>query len=114
MSRLTKRNKNGDVYFPKCFEEPCYGTGYTETCNECEYDTAIGEKLAVYEDTGLEPEEIKGLGKWINELRKELKEYKDLEQQGFKEFPSGIWEINEYGKDVTAWQPLPEPWKEKN
>lgn len=40
------------------------------------------DKLSKYEDTGLEPEEIKGLGKWIDELRKELREYKDLEEQG--------------------------------
>lgn len=33
------------------------------------------------------------------------------ECQGFKEFPEGVWEINECGVDVIAWQPLPEPWR---
>ncbi len=34
------------------------------------------------------------------------------ERQGYKEFLNGVWEINELDKEVIAWQPLPEPYKE--
>jgi len=34
------------------------------------------------------------------------------ECQGFKEFPEGVWEINEYGEDAIAWMPSPERFKE--
>lgn len=34
------------------------------------------------------------------------------ECQGFKEFPEGVWEVDELGETVIAWQPLPEPYKE--
>jgi hypothetical protein len=35
------------------------------------------------------------------------------ERQGFKEYPEGVWEINELEIDVLAWMPLPEIWKEE-
>ena len=59
MERLTKWNggqtRNAD--YPRCFKEPCYGSG----CNikACPFKTAVCERLAAYEDTGLTPEEIK-------------------------------------------------------
>lgn len=34
------------------------------------------------------------------------------ECQGYKEFPDGVWDVNQYGHEVIAWQPLPEPYKE--
>lgn len=55
MERMTKR-ENGHVYYPRCFEEPCGGMGcLTEDCG---FKVEICERLAAYEDTGLEPEEV--------------------------------------------------------
>ena len=34
------------------------------------------------------------------------------ECQGYKEFPDGVWEINECGIDVTHWMKMIEPPKE--
>jgi hypothetical protein len=55
MERMTKR-ENGHVYYPRCFEEPCGGMGcLTEDCG---FKVEICERLAAYEDTGLEPDEV--------------------------------------------------------
>ena len=56
MERLTKW-ENGHAYYPRCFENPCYGGGCVT--RDCPFETAICERLAAYEDTGLMPEEIK-------------------------------------------------------
>jgi hypothetical protein len=73
----------------------CYGCEEIGKCvNKCGFYKAL-EKLAAYEDTGFEPEEVKQLNasdvskeessiKYYNEMRKyrdELKYYKDLEKQ---------------------------------
>ena len=59
MERLTEWNgrQPRDAYYPRCFEEPCYGGGCK--INDCPFETAVCERLAAYEDTGLMPEEIK-------------------------------------------------------
>ncbi len=57
MERLTERGKKGFAYFPKCFEEPCNGGGCKK--DDCEFLAQVCDRLAAYEDTGLEPEEIK-------------------------------------------------------
>lgn len=54
MERLTKW-ENGHAYYPRCFEKPCYGGGCVT--RDCPFETAICERLAAYEDTGLMPEE---------------------------------------------------------
>lgn len=90
MNRLTKRI-NDKVYYTKGKYAP------TTLCSEMEtWDVReCMKKLAAYEDTGLEPEEVKQLNasdvskeessiKYYNEMRKyrdELKYYKDLEKQ---------------------------------
>ena len=56
MERLTQW-QDGHAYYPRCFEEPCYGGGCKD--RDCPFETAICERLAAYEDTGLTPEEIK-------------------------------------------------------
>lgn len=56
MERLTQW-QDGHAYYPRCFEEPCYGGGCKD--RDCPFETAICERLATYEDTGLTPEEIK-------------------------------------------------------
>lgn len=55
MERLTKRG-NGHAYYPRCFKEPCYGSGCK--IKDCPFETAVCERLAAYEDTGLTPEQV--------------------------------------------------------
>ena len=59
MERLTKWNESSHkhAYYPRCFEEPCYGGGCK--IKDCPFETAVCDRLAAYEDTGLTPEEIK-------------------------------------------------------
>ena len=57
MERLTEWNggQTRHAYYPRCFEEPCYGGGCK--INDCPFETAVCERLAAYEDTGLTPEQ---------------------------------------------------------
>lgn len=59
MERLTEWNggQTRHAYYPRCFKEPCYGSGCK--IKDCPFKTAVCERLAAYEDTGLTPEEIK-------------------------------------------------------
>lgn len=70
MERLTKR-ENGHVHYPQCFEAPCCGMGCK--IEDCPVKVEICERLAAYEDTGLEPESVEALklsmmGKAISEI----------------------------------------------
>ena len=58
MERLTEWNgrQPRDAYYPRCFEEPCYGGGCK--IKDCPFETAVCDRLAAYEDTGLEPEAV--------------------------------------------------------
>ena len=59
MERLTKWNESSykHAYYPRCFEDPCYGSGCK--IKDCPFEIAACERLAAYEDTGLTPEELK-------------------------------------------------------
>ena len=59
MERLTEWNggQTRHAYYPRCFKDPCYGDGCK--IKDCPFETAVCERLAAYEDTGLTPEEIK-------------------------------------------------------
>ena len=59
MERLTKWNggQTRHAYYPRCFKEPCYGSGCK--IKDCPFETAVCERLAAYEDIGLTLEEIK-------------------------------------------------------
>lgn len=46
--RLTQRNDRGLPYFPRCFREPCNGTGFAD--DDCPFITEVCQKLADYED----------------------------------------------------------------
>ena len=61
MERLTKW-ENGHAYYPRCFEKPCYGGGCVT--RDCPFETAICERLAAYEDTGMTPERVA----WMKEV----------------------------------------------
>lgn len=64
MERLTKRGDTGHAYYPRCFEEAC-----NRRCEDCLFDETICERLAAYEDTWLEPEEVTALQKDWSDLR---------------------------------------------
>ena len=73
MERLTEWNggQTRHAYYPRCFEEPCYGGGCK--IKDCPFETAVCERLAAYEDTGLYPESVEALklsmmGKAISEI----------------------------------------------
>ena len=78
MERLTKWNESSHehAYYPRCFKEPCYGRG----CNimDCPFETAVCERLAAYEDTGLMPEEVLPKDK-ADEIALKLMRLADLE-----------------------------------
>ena len=78
MERLTEWNgrQPRDAYYPRCFEEPCYGRG----CKimDCPFETAVCERLAAYEDTGLMPEEVLPKDK-ADEIALKLMRLADLE-----------------------------------
>ena len=78
MERLTEWNgrQPRDAYYPRCFEEPCYGGGCK--INDCPFETAVCERLAAYEDTGLMPEEVLPKDK-AEEIALKLMRLADLE-----------------------------------
>ena len=63
MERLTEWNgeQPSHAYYPRCFKAPCYGDGCK--INDCLFETAVCDRLAAYEDTGLTPEEVSALVK---------------------------------------------------
>ena len=58
MERLTEWNgeQTRNAYYPRCFEKPCYGSGCK--IKGCQFETSVCDRLAAYEDTGLEPEAV--------------------------------------------------------
>ena len=99
MNRLTKRAKNGLAYIDIPLNQSSV-LDTNENIVEC-YTGFIADRLAAYEDTGLEPEEIKSFI-WnktkeqiengyryyelirkdsIYKISEELQNYKDLEEQ---------------------------------
>ena len=50
MERLTKWNESSHkhAYYPRCFEEPCYGSWCK--IKDCPFETAVCERLAAFED----------------------------------------------------------------
>ena len=67
MSRLTVRDKKTrNAYFPKCFE------GCDGVCGKCDHETDFCERLAAYEDTGYEPEQISQFSEWYRQKCEEL------------------------------------------
>nr|DAU56531.1 MAG TPA: hypothetical protein [Caudoviricetes sp.] len=76
MERLTRRSDTGHAYYPRCFEEPCIGAGCK--IKDCLLDDIICDRLAAYEDTGLEPEEVLPKDK-ADEIALKLMRLVDLE-----------------------------------
>ena len=78
MERLTEWNggQTRHAYYPRCFKEPCYGRGCK--IKDCPFETAVCERLAAYEDTGLDPEEVLPKDK-ADEIALKLMRLADLE-----------------------------------
>lgn len=72
MDRLTARDEHGNAYYPKCFDEPCNSGGCTK--NMCDFAVEVCDKLAAYEDTGLDPEQIREIDRLYSEKCRELAE----------------------------------------
>ncbi|MBE5928481.1 MAG: hypothetical protein E7267_03790 [Lachnospiraceae bacterium] len=78
MERLTKRNPRGEAYYPYCFKEnTCAGNGRNDKCNHCSFDYRICDKLAAYEDIGLEPEQIIEMDRLYFEKCREVNKLKN-------------------------------------
>lgn len=85
MNRLTERKEIVECYRGECQKLK----QEIPTCDECQYIDKAISKLAAYEDTGLEPEQVKQLNDAFTNSQKklekafdELLKYKDLEEQG--------------------------------
>ena len=93
MERLTKWNElsHKHAYYPRCFEEPCYGSGCK--IKDCPFETAVCERLAAYEDTGLTPERCAEFARADAEGRYIV--MRDAEQEGV----ARIRELVEADKD---------------
>ena len=78
MERLTEWNgkQTRHAYYPRCFEAPCYGSGCK--IKDCPFETAVCERLAAYEDSGCEPEEVLPKDK-ADEIALKLMRIADLE-----------------------------------
>lgn len=76
MERLTGRSDTGHAYYPRCFEEPCNGNGCK--FKDCPFDETICERLAAYEDSECEPEEVLPKDK-ADEIAMKLMRLADLE-----------------------------------
>lgn len=72
MNRLTARDEYGNAYYLKCFDEPCNSGGCTK--NMCDFAVEVCDKLAAYEDTGLDPEQLSVIDEEYSKMAKELAE----------------------------------------
>ena len=80
MERLTEWNdeQTRHAYYPRCFEEPCYGGGCK--IKDCPFETEVCDRLAAYEDTGLTPERCAEFARADAEGRYII--MRDAEQEG--------------------------------
>ena len=93
MERLTEWNdeQTRHAYYPRCFEEPCYGGGCK--IKDCPFETEVCDRLAAYEDTGLTPERCAEFARADAEGRYIV--MRDAEQEGV----ARLREISEADKD---------------
>jgi hypothetical protein len=87
MNRLTEHIEGLTVSKERYIKHsPCHYCEYQSTSDclmeECTYANALN-KLAAYEDGGLEPEQVSPYNKeLVDTILEQLKEYEDLEEQG--------------------------------
>ncbi len=104
MNRLTERNEQGAAYVAMADTLPERDQEIEGSKKLLEAIYAIFQKLAAYEDTGLEPEEIdklKSIDNYCKVMeeqsardREELKKYMDLVEQG------SLTNLNSFAEDV--------------
>lgn len=83
MKRLTARNSKGEAYYPECFNENgCHGNGFRDKCNYCQFAKKAKESLTAYEETGLTPEQIRGMDEIFQQQAKELMQLKGEKERG--------------------------------
>lgn len=83
MARLTKRTGNEiDCNIERGYHCTHYCTECYQGGRGCEVIRKMIRKLAEYEDTGLEPEQIYELDKMYRQLCEKMGKYKRLEEQG--------------------------------
>lgn len=75
MDRLTTRGPEGNAYYPKCFEEECFGMESRVECEKCQFTFDICERLAAYEDLELLPEQLRELDGMYKDVCEKLAEY---------------------------------------
>lgn len=72
MNRLTARDEHGNAYYPEYFKEPCNGGGCTK--DMCDFAAEVCNKIAAYEDAGLDPEQLSVIDEEYSKMAKELAE----------------------------------------
>lgn len=80
MNRLTARDERGNAYYPECFKEPYNGGGCTK--DMCDFAVEACNKLAAYEDTGLDPEQLSVIDEEYSKMAKELAELRKYKRLG--------------------------------
>lgn len=98
MNRLTARDEHGNAYYLKCFDEPCNVGGCTK--NMCDFAVEVCDKLAAYEDTGLDPEQLSVIDEEYSKIAKELAELRKYKCLGTLE------EVREAMEKQMAAHPL--------
>lgn len=100
MERLTEWNEasHKNAYYPRCFKEPCYGGGCK--IKDCPFETAVCERLAAYEDTGLMPEEVLPKDK-ADKIALKLMRLADLESLCSYDHLRELAEANKDGRVVA-------------
>ena len=76
MKRLTARDEHGNAYYLKCFDEPCNSGGCTK--NMRDFAVEVCDKLAAYEDTVLDPEQLSVIDEEYSKMAKELAEFRKV------------------------------------
>lgn len=74
MERLTARDGDS-TYYVKCFSEPCLGTECK--VKKCNMDDQIRERLALYEDSGIDAEHLSEVNKAFLDKCREVNELKE-------------------------------------
>ena len=96
MKRLTARDERGNAYYLKCFDEPCNSGGCTK--NMCDFAVEVCDKLAAYEDTGLDPEQLSVIDEEYSKMAKELSELR----KGFMDTEhEPVLRLSEGGKMIS-------------
>ena len=80
MKRLTARDEHGNTYYPKQFKETSNVEEYMK--DVCDFAGEVCDKLAAYEDTGLDPEQIREIDRLYSEKCRELAELRKYKRLG--------------------------------